>query len=212
MQNASSRCRMRRPSSSTRTSRPRSGRSFHSITATGHMMASSSTRTPARRRRRQTRRMLMASSMRHRYGSRLHRLSHRNHAVIDSMTPAAICFCACQTHAHSCNRTCTQELVYNDLGKDLLENAFEGYNCALFAYGQTGSGKSYSIIGYGANKGISPASHSIPRSISLTVCGSGPWIAGQSFHSANDTISVHFFITTLPLCVCDCRHVKRTDE
>jgi hypothetical protein len=44
-------------------------------------------------------------------------------------------------------------MVYNDLGKDLLQNAFEGYNCALFAYGQTGSGKSYSIIGYGANKG-----------------------------------------------------------
>ena len=47
-----------------------------------------------------------------------------------------------------------QEMVYNDLGKDLLQNAFEGYNCALFAYGQTGSGKSYSIIGYGANKGM----------------------------------------------------------
>lgn len=45
-------------------------------------------------------------------------------------------------------------MVYNDLGKDLLENAFEGYNCALFAYGQTGSGKSYSIIGYAANKGM----------------------------------------------------------
>jgi len=26
----------------------------------------------------------------------------------------------------------------------------------LFAYGQTGSGKSYSMIGYGANKGIVP--------------------------------------------------------
>lgn len=46
-----------------------------------------------------------------------------------------------------------QERVYEDLGKDLLRNALEGYNCALFAYGQTGSGKSYSIIGYGANKG-----------------------------------------------------------
>jgi kinesin family protein 1 len=26
----------------------------------------------------------------------------------------------------------------------------------LFAYGQTGSGKSYSVVGYGANKGIVP--------------------------------------------------------
>jgi len=37
-----------------------------------------------------------------------------------------------------------------------LENAFNGYNACLFAYGQTGSGKSYSIVGYGENKGIIP--------------------------------------------------------
>ena len=30
------------------------------------------------------------------------------------------------------------------------------YNCSLFAYGQTGSGKSYSMVGYGENKGIIP--------------------------------------------------------
>ena len=38
----------------------------------------------------------------------------------------------------------------------MLDNALNGYNAALFAYGQTGSGKSYSITGYGANKGIVP--------------------------------------------------------
>lgn len=38
----------------------------------------------------------------------------------------------------------------------MLNNAFEGYNACLFAYGQTGSGKSYSIVGYGENKGIVP--------------------------------------------------------
>ena len=38
----------------------------------------------------------------------------------------------------------------------MLNNAFEGYNACLFAYGQTGSGKSYSIAGYGENKGIVP--------------------------------------------------------
>ncbi len=32
----------------------------------------------------------------------------------------------------------------------------QGYNCCLFAYGQTGSGKSYSMLGYGANRGIIP--------------------------------------------------------
>jgi len=39
---------------------------------------------------------------------------------------------------------------------DVINNAFEGYHTCLFAYGQTGSGKSYSIVGYGANKGIVP--------------------------------------------------------
>jgi len=34
-----------------------------------------------------------------------------------------------------------------------LENAWQGYNTSLFAYGQTGSGKSWSVVGYGANKG-----------------------------------------------------------
>ena len=49
--------------------------------------------------------------------------------------------------------------VYNDLGKGVLTNAWEGFNTSLFAYGQTGSGKSWSIVGYGTNKGnISPFS------------------------------------------------------
>lgn len=26
-----------------------------------------------------------------------------------------------------------QELVYNDLGKELLDHAFDGYNCCIFA-------------------------------------------------------------------------------
>ena len=73
------------------------------------------------------------------------------------------------------NRYADQKSVYNCLGKQVLDNAWEGYHCCLFAYGQTGSGKSYSMvskiqktilmfcyltttfqIGYGANKGIVP--------------------------------------------------------
>ena len=46
-----------------------------------------------------------------------------------------------------------QRRVFEELGHGVLENAWKGYNCSLFAYGQTGSGKSYSIVGYGANKG-----------------------------------------------------------
>lgn len=38
----------------------------------------------------------------------------------------------------------------------MLDNAWQGYNATLLAYGQTGSGKSYSMIGYGANRGIIP--------------------------------------------------------
>lgn len=49
-----------------------------------------------------------------------------------------------------------QQVVFDDLGRGVLDNAWKGYNCSLFAYGQTGSGKSYSMVGYGANKGIVP--------------------------------------------------------
>lgn len=49
-----------------------------------------------------------------------------------------------------------QKSVYNDLGVGVLENAWGGYNSTLFAYGQTGSGKSWSMVGYGVNKGIVP--------------------------------------------------------
>ncbi|XP_021365706.1 kinesin-like protein KIF28P isoform X2 [Mizuhopecten yessoensis] len=49
-----------------------------------------------------------------------------------------------------------QTKVFDDLGRGVLDNAWKGYNCSLFAYGQTGSGKSYSMVGYGSNKGIVP--------------------------------------------------------
>src|ERR1700753_2079068 len=49
-----------------------------------------------------------------------------------------------------------QEDVFTDLGKPLLDNAFQGYNNCIFAYGQTGSGKSYSMMGYGKEAGIIP--------------------------------------------------------
>jgi hypothetical protein len=51
-------------------------------------------------------------------------------------------------------RYADQIRVFDDLGRGVLANAWQGYNCSLFAYGQTGSGKSYSIVGYGSNKGL----------------------------------------------------------
>ncbi|XP_077982390.1 kinesin-like protein KIF28 isoform X2 [Glandiceps talaboti] len=50
----------------------------------------------------------------------------------------------------------SQQRVFDDLGQGVLDNAFKGFNCSLFAYGQTGSGKSYSMVGYGENRGIVP--------------------------------------------------------
>ncbi|XP_055871121.1 kinesin-like protein KIF13A isoform X6 [Biomphalaria glabrata] len=50
----------------------------------------------------------------------------------------------------------SQELVFNCLGREILERAFEGYNGCIFAYGQTGSGKSYTMMGTPEQKGIIP--------------------------------------------------------
>ncbi|XP_053281019.1 kinesin-like protein KIF1B isoform X2 [Pleuronectes platessa] len=41
----------------------------------------------------------------------------------------------------------SQNRVFNDIGKEMLQHAFEGYNVCIFAYGQTGSGKSYTMMG-----------------------------------------------------------------
>ena len=41
----------------------------------------------------------------------------------------------------------SQDHVYRDMGRDMLNHAFDGYNTCIFAYGQTGSGKSYSMLG-----------------------------------------------------------------
>jgi hypothetical protein len=60
-----------------------------------------------------------------------------------------------EMHAEN-EKYATQRMVYENLGKDVLNSAFEGYNSCLFAYGQTGSGKSYSMVGYGKNRGIIP--------------------------------------------------------
>ena len=40
-----------------------------------------------------------------------------------------------------------QETVFNDLGQDVVVNAFDGYNVCVFAYGQTGSGKTFTMMG-----------------------------------------------------------------
>ncbi|XP_054088957.1 kinesin-like protein unc-104 isoform X1 [Zeugodacus cucurbitae] len=41
----------------------------------------------------------------------------------------------------------TQEMVYKDIGEEMLQHSFDGYNVCIFAYGQTGAGKSYTMMG-----------------------------------------------------------------
>lgn len=33
----------------------------------------------------------------------------------------------------------SQDIVFDSVGRDILENAFQGYNACIFAYGQTGN-------------------------------------------------------------------------
>lgn len=67
-----------------------------------------------------------------------------------------------------------QENLFDDLGRPLLDNAFQGYNNCIFAYGQTGSGKSYSMMGYGEEEGVIPKilPSERPRLTARTLCRS----------------------------------------
>lgn len=49
-----------------------------------------------------------------------------------------------------------QQQIYSDLGLQVLDNAFEGYNTCIFAYGQTGSGKTYTVFGDKKDPGVVP--------------------------------------------------------
>ncbi|KAJ2944678.1 hypothetical protein O0L34_g4034 [Tuta absoluta] len=50
----------------------------------------------------------------------------------------------------------TQEQVFSDLGLDVIDSAFEGYNACVFAYGQTGSGKTFTMMGSSECQGLIP--------------------------------------------------------
>ena len=41
----------------------------------------------------------------------------------------------------------TQEEIFNEVAKDVIDSTIDGYNGTIFAYGQTGSGKTYTITG-----------------------------------------------------------------
>ncbi|XP_076659707.1 uncharacterized protein LOC143363016 [Halictus rubicundus] len=55
----------------------------------------------------------------------------------------------------------TQEDIFEDVARPVMESALDGYNGTIFAYGQTASGKTHSIIGNQRNiddRGIIPRS------------------------------------------------------
>jgi hypothetical protein len=49
-----------------------------------------------------------------------------------------------------------QENIYKDIGNNVINNAFKGYNCCVFAYGLTGSGKTFSMMGSKEEPGLIP--------------------------------------------------------
>lgn len=83
----------------------------------------------------------------------LHNPSSRN----SGKQPKSFTFDQCfwsfnENHLHYAS----QETVFNSLGADILDNAFQGYNACILAYGQTGSGKSFTMMGSEDNKGLIP--------------------------------------------------------
>ena len=62
------------------------------------------------------------------------------------------------------NKPATQADVFQKVGHEVLESAWNGYNVCLFAYGQTGSGKSYSMVGGTGDTNMSESQEGIvPR-------------------------------------------------
>ncbi|XP_043064309.1 kinesin-like protein unc-104 isoform X10 [Drosophila ficusphila] len=51
------------------------------------------------------------------------------------------------SHDHHDSDFSTQAMVYKDIGEEMLQHSFDGYNVCIFAYGQTGAGKSYTMMG-----------------------------------------------------------------
>ncbi|KAL3287107.1 hypothetical protein HHI36_001588 [Cryptolaemus montrouzieri] len=60
------------------------------------------------------------------------------------------------SHDDKCSNYASQEEVYNDLGTEVVDCAFQGYNACVFAYGQTGSGKTFTMMGSPENQGLIP--------------------------------------------------------
>lgn len=57
----------------------------------------------------------------------------------------------------------TQAVVYDSVGRDLVQAALQGSNVCLFAYGHTGSGKTYTVMGEGYGSAALPTEGYCPE-------------------------------------------------
>ena len=89
----------------------------------------------------------------------------------------------------------TQVEAFDEVGINIVQAAFHGFNATCFAYGQTSSGKSYSMIGkLGGSTGISEHSGLTPR------------VATLLFDVARSTPPTHeFFVEASFLEICELR-------
>ena len=53
-------------------------------------------------------------------------------------------------------RDISQEKLFGDVGKNLIQDTLEGYNSSIIAYGQTGSGKTHTMFGPGWDENGEP--------------------------------------------------------
>lgn len=52
------------------------------------------------------------------------------------------------------DENCNTKLIYEKVGKSIINDVLNGINGTLFAYGQTSSGKTYTIQGNNTNPGM----------------------------------------------------------
>lgn len=81
------------------------------------------------------------------------------------LAPPDRCFTFDATH----DAAATQEELFDELARPLVEKCLEGFNCTILAYGQTGSGKTFTM-GTGLDSNVDPATQGIvPRAVSHLV-------------------------------------------
>eukprot|EP00241_Pyramimonas_parkeae_P009598 CAMPEP_0114267304 /NCGR_PEP_ID=MMETSP0058-20121206/25193_1 /TAXON_ID=36894 /ORGANISM="Pyramimonas parkeae, CCMP726" /LENGTH=142 /DNA_ID=CAMNT_0001385085 /DNA_START=158 /DNA_END=582 /DNA_ORIENTATION=+ len=74
-------------------------------------------------------------------------MEDRRCSITDAVTKQQHQFAFDFCYTHTGNLAEEQKLIYEDLGRDVLMQAVQGYNVTVLAYGQTGAGKSLTMVG-----------------------------------------------------------------